>query len=151
VIAAASPARRPFAFDRPVFQWDARRGAGPWVVRLFGTLGARELTSMVQAIRERGRSPRDLVCLDFEQVVHLDYQAIPEFARALTRQQSSGADVCLVGMSPYLRTLFDVAGQGPTLRRFEWNPKQEETGIERRPLSIARIAPQPALRREALR
>jgi len=62
---------------------------------------------------------------------HLDYRALPDFARALTRQQSSGADVCLVGMSAYLRTLFDVAGQGPTLRRLEWNAK-EESGARHR-------------------
>src|SRR2546422_434722 len=43
VITAQGAARLPFAFDRPVFQWDARRGAGPLVVRLFGRLGEREL------------------------------------------------------------------------------------------------------------
>ncbi len=119
MIRSLAPARRPFAFDRPVFQWDAPRGGGPLVVRLFGRLGGRELDQMVSAIRDRGRSPRDLVCLDFEQVSHIDYRAVPEFARALTRQQSTGADVCVVGMNGYVRTLFDVAGQGPTLRRLE--------------------------------
>jgi anti-anti-sigma regulatory factor len=119
-LALATPARRHFAFDRPVFQWDARPGAGPLVVRLFGRLMARELRQMAQALRDRGRSPRDLICLDFEQVTHVDYRALPDFARALTRQQSTGADVCLVGMNSYVRSLFDVAGQGPTLRRLEW-------------------------------
>lgn len=118
----AAPARRAFAFDRPVFQWDARPGAGPLVVRLFGRLMTRELRQMAQALRDRGRSPRDLICLDFEQVTHLDYRALPDFARALTRQQSAGADVCLIGMNSYVRSLFDVAGQGPTLRRLEWKP-----------------------------
>ncbi|HZE19337.1 MAG TPA: STAS domain-containing protein [Candidatus Angelobacter sp.] len=122
MIVALPAARRSFAFDRPVFQWDARHGVGPLVVRLFGRLGARELRQMVQAIHERGRSPRDLVCLDFEQVTHLDYRALPEFARALTRQQSLGADVVVAGMSGYVRRLFDVAGQGPVVRRLEWKP-----------------------------
>ena len=153
MIAASSPARHPFTFDRPVFQWDARRGAGRLVVRLFGRLGGRELAHMVQAIRERGRSPRDLVCIDLEQVTHLDYGALPDLARALLRQQAIGADVCMVGMSPYLRSLFDVAGQGPTLRRLEWNPTQEETVASRRPpLGIAGVAPHhPSLRREIMR
>ena len=152
MIAILAPARRAFAFDRPVFQWDARRGTGPLMVRLFGRLGERELTHMITAIRDRGRSPRDLVCLDFEQVTHVDYRALPDFARALTRQQSSGADVCLVGMSAYLRTLFDVAGQGPTLRRLEWNAKEETGDTHRSPLGIARVAPQPpATRRDILR
>lgn len=122
-----APARRSFDFDRPVFQWDSRRGTGPWVVRIFGRLGWRELQQLTQAIHERGRSPRDLVCLDFEQVTHLDYRALPEFALALTRQPRVGADVCLIGMSDYIRTLFDVAGQGTTRRRLEWNA-EEETG-----------------------
>jgi anti-anti-sigma regulatory factor len=150
VIRQLAPARRPFAFDHPVFQWDAPRGAGPLVARLFGRLGGRELAQMALAIRERGRSPRDLVCLDFEQVTHLDYRALPDFARALTRQQSTGADVCLVGMSGYIRTLFDVAGQGPALRRLEWKP-MEETESSRRPLGVGRFAPYPALRRDILR
>ncbi len=149
MIGALAPARRSFAFDRPVFQWDAPRGAGPLVVRLFGRLGARELKQMAIAIRERGRSPRDLVCLDFEQVTHLDYRALPDFARSLTRQQSTGADVCLVGMSGYIRTLFDVAGQGPALRRLEWKP-MEDAEPSRRPLGIARVAPYPAPRRDNL-
>jgi len=120
--ALAAPARRHFSFDRPVFQWDARPGAGPLVVRLFGRLTAHELRQMAQALRDRGRSPRDLICLDFEQVTHIDYRALPDFARALTRQQSAAADVCLIGMNAYVKSLFDVAGQGPTVRRLEWKP-----------------------------
>ncbi len=141
MIRALAPARRSLAFDRPVFQWDARRGTGPLVVRLFGRLGTRELSQMASAIRERGCSPRDLVCLDFEQVTHLDYRALPEFARALARQQRTGADVCLMGMSDYVRTLFDAAGQGPALRRMEWKPVEETLRPRRPPLGIARIAP----------
>ena len=149
MISAGAPARYPFAFDRPVFQWDARHGAGPLVVRLFGRLGARELDQMVEAVRDRGRSPRDLVCLDFEQVTHVDYRELPEFVRALARQQNRGADVCLVGMSAYLRRLFDVAGLGPALRRLEWKPAADTEAPRRPLLGTARIAPfQPAARRD---
>ncbi|HXF59209.1 MAG TPA: STAS domain-containing protein [Candidatus Saccharimonadales bacterium] len=148
---ALASARRSFAFDRPVFQWDARHGTGPLIVRLFGRLGPRELRQMVQAIRERGRSPRDLVCLDFEQVTHLDYRGLPEFARALARQQSAGADVVLTGMSGYVRRLFDVAGQGPTLRRLEWKPVEESEAPRRPTQGIARLAPHhPATRRDLM-
>jgi anti-anti-sigma regulatory factor len=150
--ALAPPARRPFAFDRPVFQWDARPGSGPLVVRLFGRLMARELGQMAQALRDRGRSPRDLICLDFEQVTHLDYRALPEFARALARQQGIGADVCLMGMNSYVRSLFDVAGQGPVVRRLEWKPVEEMESSRRPPLGIARLAPhRPATHRGTVR
>ena len=150
---AARGARRlPLAFDRPVFQWDARRGHGPFVVRLFGRLGERQLEQVVQAVWERGRSPRDLVCLEFEEVTHLDYRALPEFARALARQQNRGADVCFVGLSAYLKGLFGVAGLGPVLRRLEWMPVGEAEAPRRLPLGLADVIPQfPARRRDIRR
>jgi len=151
IVSLATP-RRSVTADPPAFQWDAGRGAGPKVVRLFGRLGERELQHVVAAIQERGRSPQDLVCLDFEQVTHLDYKALSGFARALTRQASTGSDVFLVGVSAYIHTLFGVAGQGPVMRRLEWKPV-EETESSRRPLlGIARIAPHhPVPRRDTLR
>ena len=150
--ASLATARRSFTSDPPAFQWDMGRGAGPRVVRLFGHLGERELQHVIAAIRERGRSPQDLVCLDFEQVTHLDYKALSGFARALTRQASMGSDVFLVGVSAYIHALFGVAGQGPAMRRLEWKPV-EETESSRRPLlGIARIAPHhPVPRRDLLR
>ena len=145
-------ARRSVTADPPAFQWDAGRGTGRNVVRLFGCLGERELLHVIAAIQERGRAPHDIVCLDFEQVTHLDYKALPGFARALTRQASTGSDVCLVGLSAYIHALFGVAGQGPAMRGLEWKPV-EETETSRRPLlGIARIAPHhPVPRRDILR
>ena len=148
---ARGVARLPLAYDRPVFQWDSRRGIGPLVVRLFGKLGERELAQVLQAVLERGRAPRDLVCIEFEQVTHLDYRALPEFTRALIRQQNRGADVCLVGLSAYLRGLFGVAGLGPALRRLEWLPVKEAEA-PRRPLGLADVISQfPARRRDIRR
>src|SRR5438552_15738213 len=98
------------------------RESGPRVVRLFGHLGERELQHVIAAIRERGRSPRDLVCLDFEQVTHVDYRALSGFARALTRQANTGADICLGGLSSYGLPVFGVSSQGPALSRLEWTP-----------------------------
>ncbi len=138
MIAGTSPAHRAFTFDRPAFQWDASRGTGPLVVRLFGALGSRELEQITLAVAERGRSPRDLVCLDFEQVTHVDFRALPEFARTVTRQIHRGADVCFMGMSGYVRDLFDVSGQGPVLRRLEWMPVKEAVTSRRPPLGLAR-------------
>ena len=129
---ARTEERRPFRVDRPAFQWDAFRGTGPLIVQLFGRLGARELAQIQDAIRERGRAPRDIVCLDFEQVTHIDYRALPEFALALARQENRGASVCFVHVSDYVSHLFDVSGQGPALRRFVWMPVKEAI-TERRP------------------
>src|SRR5207244_7210581 len=87
----ASP--RSFHSEPPAFQWDMGRGAGPRVVRLFGHLGERELQHVIAAIRERGRSPRDLVCLDFEQVTHVDYRALYGLASAMSRQANKVVDI----------------------------------------------------------
>lgn len=113
------------AADRPTFQWDPVSTGGVLTLRLFGALGARELTRVTEAVRDRGRSPRDLVCIDFTDVTHLDYRALPEFALALSRLRDRGASIWFLGLSPYGRSLFAVAGQGPALRRLEWRAPDE--------------------------
>ena len=133
MIAGGSSGRRAFSFDRPTFQWDALRATGGLTVRLFGRLQARELEQIADAIARRGASPRDLVSIDFEQVEHVDYRALPQFMRALARQQNRGAGVCFIGVSGYVRRLFDVAGQGPGLRQLEWRSEREPIA-PRRPL-----------------
>jgi anti-anti-sigma regulatory factor len=116
--------RRSLATVRPTYQWESPRG-GALAIRLFGALGRSELRRVVDALAERVRSPRDLVCLDFEEVEHLDYRALPEFVAALARHRDRGASVWLVGLHPYLRCLFQVAGQGPIARQLEWEPASE--------------------------
>ena len=51
--------------NRPTFQWDPVASGGVLTLRLFGALGLRELTRVAEAVRDRGRSPRDLVCIEF--------------------------------------------------------------------------------------
>ncbi|MBI4364347.1 MAG: STAS domain-containing protein [Candidatus Latescibacteria bacterium] len=132
MIPGAVSGRRAFAFDRPTLQWDSLRGMGASTVRLFGRLGARELRQVTEALAGRGSSPRDLICIDFEQVEHVDFCALPEFVRALVRHQNRGASLCLVGLSRYVRNLFDAAGEGPSLRQLLWTA-QRETVVPRRP------------------
>ena len=133
MIGNVAAAGRAFSIDRPAFQWDALHGPGALTVRLFGRLSGHELEQVAQAIAQRSPSPRVLVCIDFEQVEHVDYRALPDFIRALTRQQNRGAGVCFVGLSRYVRNLFDVAGQGPLVRQLEWKPRCEPA-TPRRPL-----------------
>lgn len=136
----AVPSRRAFAFDRPAIQWDAPRSAGIHTVRLFGPLGARELGQVAGAVAERGLSPRDLVLIDFEQVEHLDYRAIPDFVRVIASQANRGAEVRFTGMSRYLRDLFDVSGQGPALCRLEWMPEGDAAWARRVPFGNDSLA-----------
>ncbi len=109
--------------DRPTYQWEASRGGAPLTLQLFGALGLRELQRVVDAVSQCGRSPRETVCVDFEGVEHLDYRALSEFTAALSHSRNRGAFVWFVGLSPYLRSLFQVAGQGSALSRLDWRPE----------------------------
>jgi len=127
----------PFAADRPTYQWETTRGGGAQTLRLFGALGRRELVRVLDALLESSRSPRDFVRIDFEDVSHLDYRALSEFTSALQRQRDRGASIGFVGLSPYLRALFHVAGQAPGLSRLEWRSQEIESfGFARRPAAF---------------
>lgn len=113
-------ARPTLRADRPTCQWELSRAGGPVRLRLYGVLGSRDLDRVADTLRERCRAPRDLACVDFDEVEHLDYRALADFVARLGRQCERGAAIWIVGLSPYLRALFQVAGQGPALARLEW-------------------------------
>lgn len=125
----------------PAFQWDPVRGAGAHTLRLFGCLGAGELQHVIETLARHARSPRDLVWVDLSEVRHIDYRAIPEFARALLRLRERGAAVWLVGMGDYLRNLFGVAGEGPAFVRLTWKFGEDPAAPRRFPLECDRFAP----------
>jgi len=114
-------ARRPAALERPIYQWEGPSGTTAATLRLFGTLGRRELALVADAIADRARSPRDVLCVDFEHVAHLDFRALPEFTHRVTRHRDRGAVLWFVGMTSYALRLFDVAGQGSIIRQLTWN------------------------------
>ena len=111
--------------DRPTCQWELSRQGGPVRLRLYGVLGPRDLDRVADTLRERCRAPRDLACVDFDEVQHLDYRALQDFVARLLRQRERGASIWITGLSPYLRALFQVAGQGPALARLEWGAVEE--------------------------
>ena len=114
--------------ERPVYQWEPSRGQGGTSLRLFGLLGRRDLERVAESVQERCRSPRDTVWIDFEDVAHLDFRAVAEFVRSQERQRHRGPSIWFTGLSPYLRALFQVAGQGPALNRLEWRVPVEGGG-----------------------
>ena len=133
---AIALARRPALHERPIYQWECGAQGAAATLRLFGTLGARELALALEAILERARSPRDVICIDFEHVEHLDFRAAPDFAHRLARQRDRGSSIWLTGLSPYVRSLFDVAGQGAVVGQFTWNAEAEALAVGRvRPLA----------------
>ena len=114
--------------ERPTYQWEPVRGQGGVSLRLFGLLGRRELERVRESVQERCRSPRDLVWIDFTDVIHLDFRALAEFVQSQERQRHRGASIWFTGLTPYLRALFQVAGQGPALNRLEWRVPVEADG-----------------------
>ena len=116
-------ARRPTSAERPIYQWEAASGLAAATLRLHGSLGRRELALVLETIADRARSPRDVVSIDFENVVHLDFRALAEFAPKIARHRHRGASIWFVGLSPYVRSLFDVAGQGSVVRQLTWQPE----------------------------
>ena len=121
----SSNARPALRIDRPTCQWEFSRAGGPVRLRLYGVLGPRDLDRVADTLRERCRAPRDFACVDFDEVEHLDYRALHDFVARLERQRERGASIWMVGLSPYLRSLFQVAGQGPALARLEWSAVEE--------------------------
>lgn len=138
---AVVASRSPLVPDRPTYQWEPARGQSGIALRLFGLLGRRELQRIVETVQERCRSPRDLVWIDFSDVVHLDFRALAEFVQAHERQRHRGAAIWFTGLSPYLRALFQVAGQGPALCRLEWSAPEEGSETMRELTARARRAP----------
>jgi len=134
MIAPHSMSRRPAA-DRPLLTWEPASGRSAATLRLVGVLGRRELAFVLETIAERARAPRDVVSIDFEQVIHVDFRALPEFAQKIARQRHRGASIWLVGLSPYVRRLFDVAGQGSWVRQLEWRPERKAADEPRRPFA----------------
>ena len=122
------PDARPHV-ERPTYQWEPARGSGPAELRLFGVLGRRDLALILDTLLRRCRSPRDLVSVDFEEVEHVDYRALPEFAKSLQLQRDRGASIWVIGLSPYVRALFQVAGQGPAVARLEWREQDAEANV----------------------
>jgi anti-sigma B factor antagonist len=136
VTRATIDSRAAGAADRPTYQWEAARG-GALKLRLFGSLGRRELTRVVDAMVESGGSPRDSLRIDFEDVSHMDYRGLSEFTSALQRLRDRGASIWFVGLNPYLRALFHVAGQAPALNRLEWRATDfESASFARSPAGI---------------
>ncbi len=109
----------PVHAGRPTCQWEVTRG-GTLALRLFGLLNRRDLIRVADSLLERARSPRDLVGVHFDDVEHLDYRALPEFIAALERHARRGPTIWIIGLSPYLRALFQVAGEGAAIGRMEW-------------------------------
>ena len=135
MIAPLRSARRPALTERPMYQWEAASGLSPATLRLFGSLGRRDLAIVQETIAERARSPRDVLSIDFENVVHLDFRALPELAQKLARHRHRGASIWLIGLSPYVRCLFDVAGQGSIMRQMAWEPEDGGRRHPARPFS----------------
>src|SRR5439155_11875678 len=116
VTRATIDSRAAGAADRPTYQWEAARG-GALKLRLFGSLGGREPTRVVDAMVESGGSPSDSLRIDFEDVSHLDYRGLSEFTLALQGLRDRGASTGFAGLNAYRCAFSYVAVKVPALSR----------------------------------
>jgi anti-anti-sigma regulatory factor len=107
--------------ERPLYQWDPARETGARTLRLYGSLGEREFSRVLDALAERARAPRDVLVVEFSGVEHVDFRAVAEFLATLARWRDRGASIWLVGASSYVRRLMDVSGQGALRRSLSWD------------------------------
>ena len=106
---------------RPVYQWEPTREPGPRTIRLFGRLGDGELRRILQAVVAQDRAPRESIFIDFSDVEHVDFRGVADFIAALARWRDRRSGVWMIGVSPYVRQLMDVSGQGALRRALSWD------------------------------
>lgn len=93
------------------------RDRGPvTVVRLTGDLTHRELSRLEQTLRELMRQNRFRIVMNLRHVRHLDYSGLPPLFHRAERLRACNGDLRLVGLSPYLKSLFSFSGLGEAFR-----------------------------------
>jgi len=66
------------------------------------------------------------VVLNLENVSHVHLAGLPVLSERAQRLREYGGDLKLVGLSPYLRHIFDLSGSSP---QFDFCKSEEEASI----------------------
>jgi anti-sigma B factor antagonist len=81
-----------------------------FTMMLEGELGKCELKELDTQIAELSVRGRRRIVLEFSDVTHFDYRAVPRLVARANHLRELGGDLKLCAMSPYLRTIFKAAG-----------------------------------------
>jgi anti-anti-sigma regulatory factor len=79
-------------------------------VRLWGSVGREAVVRLGRVLEDLEGLGCRHVLLDWADVSHLDYRAVPALLRALERFEGRAGGYVLCGLSRYLRDLIRVAG-----------------------------------------
>ncbi len=83
------------------------------VLRLRGELNLEDALKIKNLVGEYLKAGLVHVVLNLENVSHVHLAGLPVLGERAQRLREYGGDLKLVGLSPYLRHIFDLAGASP--------------------------------------
>jgi anti-sigma B factor antagonist len=83
------------------------------VLRLRGELNLEDMLKIKTLVAEYLKAGLVHVVLNLENVSHVHLAGLPVLGERAQRLREYGGDLKLVGVSPYLRHVFDLAGVSP--------------------------------------
>lgn len=93
------------------------------VLRLRGELNLEDMLKIKTLVAEYLKAGLVHVVLNLENVSHVHLAGLPVLSERAQRLREYGGDLKLVGLSPYLRHIFDLAGATP---QFDLCKNEEE-------------------------
>ncbi|HTB33905.1 MAG TPA: STAS domain-containing protein [bacterium] len=93
------------------------------VLRLRGELNLEDMLKIKTLVAEYLKAGLVHVVINLENVSHVHLAGLPVLGERAQRLREYGGDLKLVGLSPYLRHIFDLAGATP---QFDLCKNEEE-------------------------
>jgi anti-anti-sigma factor len=93
------------------------------VLRLRGELNLEDMLKIKTLVAEYIKGGLVHVVLNLENVSHVHLAGLPVLGERAQRLREYGGDLKLVGLSPYLRHIFDLSGASPL---FDFCASEEE-------------------------
>jgi len=93
------------------------------VLRLRGELNLEDMLKIKTLVAEYLKAGLVHVVLNLENVSHVHLAGLPVLSERAQRLREYGGDLKLVGLSPYLKHIFDLAGASPA---FDFCRSEEE-------------------------
>ena len=93
------------------------------VLRLRGELNLEDMLKIKTLVAEYLKAGLVHVVINLENVSHVHLAGLPVLSERAQRLREYGGDLKLVGLSPYLRHIFDLAGATP---QFDLCKNEEE-------------------------
>jgi anti-sigma B factor antagonist len=96
------------------------------VLRLRGELNLEDMLKIKTLVAEYLKAGLVHVVLNLENVSHVHLAGLPVLSERAQRLREYGGDLKLVGLSPYLKHIFDLAGASPS---FDFCRSEEDASV----------------------